>query len=108
MQRHSLTVLLAISMLTISTASAQQQSAVHRKVVSRVQPLYPELARRMQIQGIVKVEATVAANGKVKFTKVIGGSPVLTTAAVDAIERWKWVASPEETRELIELTFHSE
>jgi TonB family protein len=60
----------------------------------------------MQISGTVKIEATVAPNGKVKSTKVIGGSPVLTKAALDAIEAWKWAATPGESKELIELSFH--
>jgi outer membrane biosynthesis protein TonB len=44
----------------------------------------------MQISGTVKVEAVVGPNGRVKSTKVIGGSPVLTKAALDAIGVWKW------------------
>jgi hypothetical protein len=35
----------------------------------------------------------------------MGGSPVLVKAAVDAIEKWKWAPAPQETKELIELTF---
>jgi membrane protein involved in colicin uptake len=52
------------------------------------------------------VEVVVAPNGKVKSTHVIGGSPLLAKAAVDAIEKWKWVPAPQETKELIELNFH--
>jgi hypothetical protein len=37
---------------------------------------------------------------------VVGGSPVLAKAAVDAIEKWKWAPGPQETKELIELNFH--
>ena len=85
---------------------AQDQPDVKRKIVSRVVPTYPELANKMQITGTVRLEAVVAPNGKVKFTQVIGGSPVLAKAAVDAIEKWKWGPSPQETRELIELNFH--
>jgi hypothetical protein len=62
----------------------------------------------MQITATVKVEATVASNGKVKFTQVIGGSPVLAKASVDAIEKWRWAAGPGETKELIEFNFHPE
>ena len=85
---------------------AQEQSEATRKIVTRVIPVYPELANKMQIRGTVRVEAVVAPNGKVKFTQVIGGSPVLVKAAVDAIEKWKWGPTPQETKELIELNFH--
>jgi len=37
---------------------------------------------------------------------VIGGSPVLSKAAVDAIDKWKWVAAPQETKEILEFNFH--
>jgi hypothetical protein len=61
----------------------------------------PDVTRK-----IVSKEVTVAPNGKAKFTQVVGGSPVLAKAAVDAIEKWKWATGPQETKELIELNFH--
>jgi TonB family protein len=85
---------------------AQEQSETTRKIVSKVTPVYPELASKMQIRGTVKVEVVVSPNGKVKFTQVMGGSPLLAKAAVDAIEKWKWGPAPQETKELIELNFH--
>jgi len=110
MRLHTSVILgltLGTSVLTGSPLFAQQSSEAARKIVNRVTPLYPELARRMQISGRVKIEATVGPNGKVKSTKVIGGSPVLTKAALDAVEVWKWAATSSESKELIELTFHS-
>ena len=110
--RYISTALLALSMgmvvLFTSLCPSQQQSKADRKILNKVTPLYPELARRMQMRGIVKVEVTVASNGRIKSTKVIGGSPVLAQAAVDAVVKWKWVGAPEETKELIELQFHPE
>ena len=73
--------------------------------MSQVSPQYPDLAKKMRIRGTVRVEALVAPSGKVKLTQVMGGSPVLVKAAVDAIEKWKWAPAPQETKELIELTF---
>ena len=89
-----------------SVQSASVQSTeLSRKVVSRMAPQYPDLARRMLISGTVKIEATVSPNGRVKSTKVIGGSPVLMKAALDALQSWKWESTPSESKELIELTF---
>jgi TonB family protein len=62
----------------------------------------------MQIRGTVKVETIVASSGKVKSTHVVGGSPVLSEAAVEAIQKWRWETAAQETRELIELNFHPE
>ena len=74
--------------------------------MDRAVPVYPDLARKMQIRGTVRVEVVVAPNGKMKSSQVSGGSPLLAKAAVDAIEKWKWAPAPQETKELIELNFH--
>ena len=88
------------------SSHSQEQAESKRKIVSRVAPVYPALASRMQISGTVRVQAVVAPNGSVRFTQVVGGSPVLAKAAVDAIEKWKWNPAPQETKEVIELNFH--
>jgi TonB family protein len=110
MRPYLATFLIALSLGVIAFSPAlslaQEQPEATRKIVSKVVPVYPELANKMQIRGTVRVEAVVAPNGKVKFTQVIGGSPLLAKAAVDAIEKWKWGPAPQETKELIELNFH--
>jgi TonB family protein len=110
MRPYFANVLIALSLgvITFSPAFslAQEHPEATRRIVSRVDPVYPELANKMQIHGTVKVEAVVAPNGKVKFTQVIGGSPLLARAAVVAIEKWKWGPAPQETKEIIELNFH--
>ena len=70
-----------------------------------VSPAYPDLARRLQMSGVVKLSATVAPDGSVKSTKPVGGHPVLVNAAQDAVRNWKFTPAPDETRELIELRF---
>lgn len=89
-----------------SFCSRAQQAEGKRKIVSQVIPIYPELASKMRMTGTVKVEVIVAPNGRVKGTQVIGGSPVLAKAAVESIEKWRWVSSSLDTKELIELNFH--
>ncbi|MGA7295613.1 MAG: energy transducer TonB [Terriglobales bacterium] len=113
MRPYSTAAFIALSLammgaITVSPSPAlsQNQPEAKRKIVNRVVPIYPELASKMRITGTVRVEVLVAPNGKVKNTEVIGGSPVLAKAAIDAIEKWKWGPAPEETRELIELDFH--
>ena len=81
------------------------QEASTRKVQTKVAPVYPELARRMRIVGVVKVHVTVAANGTVKDTKVLGGHPLLANAVMDAVRKWHYEASPKETTETLEFRF---
>ena len=76
-----------------------------RKVTFRTAPRYPDLAQKAHLQGVVKVEAIVRPNGTVKSTRVLGGNPVLVDAATDAVNKWKFEPSPNETTELIQLTF---
>ena len=94
------------SLLLAQDSSVQEQTETKRKVVSKVVPVYPDLARKLQIHGIVRVEVVIAPSGKVKMTHVIGGNPVLAQSAVNAIEQWKWTPAPQETQELVELSFH--
>jgi TonB family protein len=85
--------------------SRGQQEEITRKVKSKVAPTYPELARRMAISGVVKVQVVVAPNGAVKSTKVVGGHPLLVNAAVDAVKKWRFDAASEETTGLVEFKF---
>ena len=68
-------------------------------------PEYPELARQMKVTGKVKIETTIAADGHVTNTRVVGGSPLLVTAATDAIKKWRFDPAAKETTEVIEFEF---
>ncbi len=80
---------------------------VERKVVTQVSPVYPDLARRLNLRGVVKLIVVVAPDGKVASTEVMGGNPVLTQAAVNAVRKWRYEAGPEQTRGVVELRFDS-
>jgi TonB family protein len=78
-----------------------------RKIKVRVAPDYPPLAKQLKVTGKVKIEATVAPDGHVTNTKVLGGSPVLVTAALDAVKKWRYESAPKETIEIVEVDFAS-
>ncbi len=101
-----LLVISCASLFFANVSTAQDQPDVKRKIVSQVLPLYPELARKMNLTGTVKVLVTVAPAGKVKDTQILGGSPVLAKAAVEALYKWRWVVASQETKEIIQLDFH--
>ena len=87
-------------------AQSQQSSNENaRRLVRQTAPTYPELAKRMNLGGTVKVIAVVAADGKVKNVEPMGGSPVLIKAAQDAVAQWKF-APGGESREVVELHFN--
>ena len=109
MQRQSVRIILTWILLGVFFAcfAQQDQSNSSRKVISRSAPEYPQIARDMHLGGIVKVEATVLANGTVKAVLIRGGPPILTAAAADAVRRWKWTPASRETKEPVEVTFSS-
>jgi TonB family protein len=87
---------------------AQEPAAAEstkRKVKTRTMPEYPVIARQMHITGKVKIEATIAADGHVVSTHVVGGSPVLVGVASDALKKWKYEPGPKETTEIVEFDF---
>jgi TonB family protein len=102
----SLIVLLSLSTGVFNAIGvAQEQARVERKAIDKVAPVYPELAKRMHIAGVVKLEVVIRPNGNVKSTKVVGGNPVLIQSATDAVRKWKFEAASEETVGLVELSF---
>ena len=60
------------------------------KLIQRVEPKYPELAKRARIQGIVLLQVTVGESGNVTDIKVIRGHPLLNDGAVSAVRQWKY------------------
>lgn len=76
-----------------------------RKVKAKVAPAYPELAKRMNVSGKVKIEVIIAPDGHVKSTRAIGGHPLLVQSCQDAVKEWKFVAAPEETTQVVEFDF---
>lgn len=85
--------------------TAQAPSPAERRAIVRVAPVYPEIAKCNRIRGVVKLEVVVRANGSVKSTKVLEGNPVPLGSASDAVRKWKFETAPDETTEVVQLTF---
>jgi TonB family protein len=98
--RWLLTAILGAAMCQASTGAEPD-----RKVVNRVQPLYPELARQLNVTGTVKIEVVIAANGSVKNLKPLGGHPLLIESARQALRKWRFAPGPETTT-IVEFHFY--
>ena len=110
MSRRTANALLVLLSLLLVVGSArvgaqQQSEEIVRRAKSKVQPVYPELARKMNITGTVKIEVTVAPNGTVKDARVVGGHPVLAGAALDAAKKWRFEPAPTESSGIIDFKF---
>jgi len=108
MKNRIVALFVIASILTFAPGrgSAQESSDGARKVVAKVTPQYPTLARTMNIVGSVRVEVLVAPNGSVKSVEVKGGHPLLAQSAQNALRQWKWEPAPRETHESVELRFN--
>ncbi|MGB0034615.1 MAG: energy transducer TonB [Candidatus Acidiferrales bacterium] len=76
-----------------------------RKVKTRAVPEYPPLAKQYNVTGKVKIEAKISSDGHVVETKVIGGSPLLVGAAIEALKKWRFEPSAKESSEVFEFSF---
>ena len=103
----SLLSLLAVSALphrAVAQDSTQQQES-KRKVKKRVEPTYPELAKRLNLSGKVKIQVVISAEGHVTSTKELGGNPVLVNAAEQAVKEWSFESASSDTTEVVEFNF---
>jgi TonB family protein len=105
MRRCIAIFLLILCSYPAALAQSQPEDGA-RKIAERVATAYPEFARKLSLEGIVRLRVTVAPDGTAKFIQVESGNPILVKAAQDAVIRWKWVPSPQGTKEIVELRFH--
>ena len=96
-------LVLAAGLSAPAVSTAQEEAT--RKLKSQVAPTYPELARKMNISGVVKVQITIAPNGTVKTAKLVGGHPVLANAAMDTVKKWRYETAKDETTTVVEFHF---
>jgi protein TonB len=55
-----------------------------------VRPVYPQIAQSARVQGVVIIEATIGADGRVKDARVLRSIPLLDQAALDAVKQWQF------------------
>ena len=80
-------------------------------LIYRVEPIYPRPALQAGVEGTVKIHATVGRDGSVKNLKVVSGPALLTSAAIDAAQYWRYIPAlrngePVETDADISVEFH--
>jgi protein TonB len=68
----------------IRVSSSMQEA----KIIRRVIPVYPSLARSARVQGTVKLQGVISTDGRIERLQVISGHPLLVQAAVDAVRQW--------------------
>jgi len=64
--------------------------AMERLLIRRVDPVYPEAARRANLQGVVVLDAIISADGTVVNLHPVSGPDALVSAAMDAARWWRF------------------
>jgi TonB family protein len=88
-------------------ARAQSNSPAEgkRQVKHMVTPQFPELAKKLNLNGTVRIEVIIAPDGTVKHSRILGGHPVLAAEADHAAQKSTFEPGPRETTEVIEFKF---
>jgi TonB family protein len=81
--------------LNSSSSPAQQRVRVASGIesgllVSKVAPVYPDVARQARVQGTVLLKAHISKDGNIMDLQLISGHPMLVPAAIEAVEQWKY------------------
>ncbi|MGB9459245.1 MAG: M56 family metallopeptidase [Bryobacteraceae bacterium] len=80
------------------------------RLISKVDPVYPPLAKQAKIQGTVELSAVIGKDGRVQDLRVIRGHPLLVQAALDAVKNWVYQPTlvngePVEVKTSIQINF---
>ncbi len=96
----------AVFALTLSLFATSVTGQEVRKLLAQPAPVYPDVAKRLNLEGTVKIAVIVGPDGKIRETKVIGGHPILVDAALKALQDWKYERASTDTKLQLEFTFH--
>ena len=80
--------ILAVALLCPASIFAEEP--VCRSKAGEVKVVYPELARRMKISGTVRLQLQLTPTGNVRETRILGGNPILVSAAQEAVKQAKF------------------
>ena len=80
------------------------------KIITRIQPQYPENAKEQRISGTLRLHVVVGTNGSVQEVTPISGDLTLADAAVEAVRQWKYEVAtlnkvPVEVDTVVDIIF---
>jgi protein TonB len=90
----------------ISVGGAVQQA----RLVHRVEPAYPPIAKTLHKSGQVHISALIAVDGSIESLQVIDGDSLLVKSALDAVGQWRYQpttlnGSPVEVETIITVIY---
>lgn len=79
------------------------------RVLRKVEPPYPALAKQARIQGLVQVQISISESGTVTDVTLLTGHPLLRDAAMQAAKQWRFIPTElngQRVRAIGMLTFN--
>jgi TonB family protein len=80
-------------------------SSGERKLMTRVEPDYPETLKRLNIGGTVRLQVSISAKGNVEDVELLGGNPILGESAAAAVKKWVYAAGRSRTVAEVSISF---
>jgi TonB family protein len=78
--------------------------------IKHVKPVYPALAQRARVSGVVVIEGMIGGAGRIQCARVLKSVPLLDQAALDAVGQWEFTpvfmnGTPVPTRMTMSVNF---
>jgi len=79
-------------------------------LVKKVDPSYPDAAKKAGIEGVVVLTAVISKDGDIEMLQIVSGHPALAKAAIEAVKQWKYrpylvQGKPAEVKTRVEVNF---
>src|SRR5437868_2725267 len=74
----------------MSAGLGDEEVNIEKHAVKRVLPVYPTLAQRYRIEGVVIVQVAVGKDGKVTKAEFVRGQNIFRSVSLDAAKRWEF------------------
>lgn len=79
--------------------------SAERKLLTRIEPQYPETLKQMHIGGTMRLALTISPKGAVETVSLLGGNPILAEAAEKAARQWTYAPASSETTVEVSVPF---
>ena len=77
-----------------------------RKLLHKIDPVYPQDLKRRSIGGTVKLDLKISANGNVEKIAIVGGNPILADSAAQAVKKWQYAPAGASSTMLLNVEFN--
>ena len=94
-------LVLALTFVTVAAVAQDLQPKVLKKVV----PAYPDILKKMNVSGTVRVEVTINPDGSVKDVENRGGNAIFVDSVAAAVHNWKYAPADHQRTTEVSVTF---